>query len=401
MLHLTTFAALLSLGCGAILMAQEPTAPPTGQEKHDAKSAAEYVKDLGSDSFRERTQAEKALRGLGKAALPELEQAAADDSEPEVQWRARRLVRQIERGGDSLARRERDTTRWRSFTPQTRDDIQQRFDELFGDLESDFGIDIPRMRFFHDGFYRDLQQQMRDLQERMQDLQGQMPEGSHGRSMSMQMGPDGVRVEIKTKNDAGEEDVKVYEAPDMKTFRQKYPDVLRDSGLGGAFVFGDGSRTWQLEPLGRGWKVQPFQFDTKVDMDVDVDTDWAAEPALVPPPPGKRLGVVVKPEIPQAVREYLGIDAGLMVEEVQQDTLASSLGIETGDIVLEIAGKGIASTKDVQDALGPIAAGKTVEVKVVRRGKELVLKAEKPDAQEAEAAPLEKRAKGKAEGGIR
>jgi hypothetical protein len=52
--------------------------------------------------------------------------------------------------------------------------------------------------------------------------------------MSMQMGPDGVKVEVKTKNDKGEEETKTYEAPDMETFRAKYPGVLDGAGMGGA-----------------------------------------------------------------------------------------------------------------------------------------------------------------------
>ncbi len=416
MLHRRSITALAGLALGAALAAQDATTTPpatspterapAGQAPTAPKSAADYVHDLGSDSFRLRIQAERGLRQLGQDALPELRKAADDGADAERQWRARRLVRQIERGDTGgLARRDAgddsqpgQNGRRRSPGAAAPDDIQDRFDQLFRGLESDFGVDIPRSRFFRDDFFRDLQEQMQGLQ--------QMPmAGGNGQSMSMQSGPDGVRVEIRSRNDKGEEESKVYEAPDLETFQQKYPGVLQQHGLGLGFGLGNGLRTLHfgngLQGLGlpQGLAPMPLAHRGEAGDDDDEDDGQPAQ-AVVLPPAGKRLGVVVRPEIPKDLRDYLGLDGGLMVEQVQDGTLASSMQIKAGDIVLEIGGSKIASTKDVQDALGAIAAGAPVEVTLLRQGKALTVHADKPATHEAAPAPLAKRP-GKTEGTIR
>lgn len=384
--------AALALAAATVAQAsaQEPTPPSQEPQKQvQQPTAEEQVERLGSETFRERQQAERALRAMGKEALPALRKAAEGDADPEAQWRARRLIRQIEGEGDALAPREPGAPqgepdramrrRARQF-PGVPEDVQQRFDELFRSLESDFGMDIPRARFFDDSFFKDLQQQMDDMQHRLRGA----PFGE-GRSMSMQMGPDGVRVEVRTKNDKGEEETKVYEAPDMETFRDKYPGVLDGSGFGGGFTFtmpNGGFRGFMqgmpqirgLAPRAPGQQAAPVgPFD----------------PA---PPAHKRLGVTVRDGVSEDLLEHLGIDGALGVQEVQPGTLAESLGIQSGDLVARIAGKSIGSTQDVQDALAPIEAGQDVEVIVYRKGNALTLRAKKPDAKPAEgAAPLQKR----------
>jgi len=256
MIRITTTLVLACLLFDPASGQQEPQQPSTPQQpdqskqaegKQGTRSVAEWIQQLGSDTFKARLDAEQALRRLGSEALPALRKAAANDAEAEAQWRARRLIRQIERnetGG--LGRRNRDDgdgtgQRGSWFTPLPGQDagVQDRFDRLFADLERDFGLDIPRGRFFHDGFFRDLQQQAEEMRERMQ--QGFSGVGK-GQSMSMQIGPDGVRVEIKQKGEDGKEEAKVYEAPDVETFQKKYPGVLQPNGLGGGMrlFLGDG-----------------------------------------------------------------------------------------------------------------------------------------------------------------
>lgn len=379
MTHIRTLTTLATLSLGCLAAAQEPTPAPRAEAEAQApstgKSVDELVRRLGDDSFKVRLQAERELRALGKDALPALRQAAEHEADAEVQWRARRLVRQIERGDTGgLDRRvaQEPEPRRPGLEPFDRTDVQDRFDQLFRSLERDFGMDIPRSRFFDADFFKDLDDQMQELRQRMQALQ----QGgvASGQSMSMQMGPDGVRVEIKRKNAQGEDETKVYEAPDVETFKQKYPGVLEQNGLGMRFWSGPLGGFRQLDPLppGRGgqpWTPWPDRSETDL------------EPApMVAPPPGKRLGVVVRPEIPAELRGYLGLEdgLGLMVDEVQPDMLAQRLGIERGDIVLQIGTQAIRGTADVQQALGDIAPGDKVEVKLLRRGKELVLQGAKP-----------------------
>src|SRR5882672_5834046 len=315
MIRITTLAALASVCMGPLCAQQQEQQPQAHQGQAEASktkaSTQDLIKDLGAESYKVRLDAERQLRAIGKDALPALRDAGKSD-DAEVQWRSRRLVRQIERG-DSGGLQQRDDDNGqpgnrvgsgqqppRVFRMPSSGfgdpDVQQRFDQLFRDLERDFGVDIPRQHFFHDDFFKDLQQQMDELRK----------SGGHatakGQSMSMQSGPDGVRVEIKSKNEKGEEETKVYEAPDLDAFRQKYPGVLDQHGLGGGFGFfnWDGSK----QPL-RSFRLQPFG-SRGLNPPPDVDQPPMVTDQLPPlPPEGKRLGVVVSQQIPEDRRSEL------------------------------------------------------------------------------------------------
>jgi len=417
MIRITTLAALAGLCMGPLCAQAQEKQPqdPWAEQPKARASTQDLIKNLGAESYKVRLDAERQLRALGKDAVPALREAGKSD-DAEVQWRSRRLVRQIERG-DSGGLQQRDFDNGqpgnrvgtgqqppRVFRmPQSGfgdPDVQQRFDQLFRDLERDFGVDIPRQHFFHDDFFKDLQQQMDELRKSGGNGAGGNGAGGNGivkgQSMSMQSGPDGVRVEIKSKNEKGAEESKVYEAPDLDAFRQKYPGVLEQHGLGGGLgLFSwDGSkqplRSLRLQPFGRGLDTPP-----------DVDQPPRIADQLQPlPPEGKRLGVVVSQQIPEDQRSELGLEAGvgLLVQEVQDDTLARAMGVQAGDVVVRINGKKIGGTADVQEALAAVEPGHEVQVVVNRDGNETTLKANKPAAK---GSKLEKRGKkaGKAENG--
>src|SRR5690606_17047169 len=175
------------------------------------------------------------------------------------------------------------------------------------------------------------------------------------------------------KDADGKSETRVYEAPDLESFREKYPEVarryLRDGGVS-VFRFGP-----------RGFRAMP---------------SLPGNPEPVPqgelPPPGQRLGVLVE-DVPEGVREFHGLAEGhgLAVREVTPGSLAELLGIETGDIVLQINDKQVYGTDDVRAALAEVEAGGSVKVKVNRRGAERTLEAKKPAAEE------ERRGSGKLE----
>jgi S1-C subfamily serine protease len=95
------------------------------------------------------------------------------------------------------------------------------------------------------------------------------------------------------------------------------------------------------------------------------------------------------------LREHLELqaDTGLMVESVQEGSLAEGLGLQRGDIVVQIESTAIGSSMDVQKVLGGIEAGKQVEVKFLRKGKEMTAKATKTEAVEEPKKPEAKKGK--------
>lgn len=383
---------------------QEPASPPPAKAEAAKPDVDALVRDLGSERFRARLEAERALRELGEAAVPALQKAAEASDDAEVQWRARRVLRQIEagKGGAGLAPRARadEPAPQTGAAPkdpepqgqqpgqrpwQRRDPARDQFESLFERLEREFGVDVPRARFFDDRFFQDLQEQMKAGAGRSQ-------------GMSMQIGPDGaVRVEVEERGADGKSEKKVYEAPDMESFQKQHPGVLQRNGVG--FGLPGGGMGWFRGFGGPIPPVEPAPPITDRPRGLRAP-DVAIEPnEPVAPPVGKRLGVTVRDEVPPDVRAYLELEdgVGLMVEGVQDGSLAQALGLQRGDIVTRVAGKAIGSPQDVQDALGPIGQGAEVEVAFVRKGVARTAKAPKAEAAEpADGKPaqsLKKRAR--------
>lgn len=397
MIELRT-VVLAAAAFAASLAAQDPkpkTAPaptPPAEAQLPKPDAEALVRELGSDRFRARLDAERALRDMGEAAVPALKKAAETSEDAEVQWRARRVLRQIEAGkaGGALAPRARAEDAPETAPPpppqfgRQPDAVRDQFESLFERFEREFGIDIPRARFFDDRFFQDLQEQMK-------------AGAGASQGMTMQVGPDGsVRVEVEERGPDGKSEKKVYEAPDMESFQKQHPGVLRRNG----FTFGfPGGGLEIFRGFGERGMPEPF--------DMPAPRTWRPRGVPAPdavveptaPPAGKRLGVTIRDEVPPDVREYLGLDdgVGLMVEGVQDGSLAQALGLQRGDIVTRLGGKAIGSPQDVQEALGGIAQGADVEVAFVRKGAEKSAKAPKTEAVEpggAKAAEsLKKRAR--------
>jgi len=383
-------AGQAGIGLATAQEPKPPASPPSDQ--HAAGTVGDWIRDLGSDSFRTRLQAENNLRQAGSKALAELRQAAGQSEDHEVQWRARRLLRQIERAdAGGLVQRSRDDDGqvpmrpWWNQRGLPADGIQQRFEELFRDLER-FGLDVPRASFFHDDFFRDLQDQMQNGASRSQ-------------GMSMQIGPDGtVRVEIEEQDADGKVEKKVYEAPDLQTFQSQYPEVLQRGGLGlGGRAFGGLGLSLRSDdplmplPLWRGGRADPFRSQPRPGFDrIDGEHDVDAENQVHA---GVRLGVTVRSELPDELREHLALEpgVGLMVQSVMTDSLASGLGLRAGDIVVRIAGRAIGSPADVQAALGAVEAGAAVEVAFLRKGVEQVATVNKPAAKAEVTTPTDRR----------
>jgi serine protease Do len=92
-----------------------------------------------------------------------------------------------------------------------------------------------------------------------------------------------------------------------------------------------------------------------------------------------RLGVSVMP-LETQLADYFGAKQGVLVTDVGSDTPASRAGIKAGDVILEVAAQPVTSPADVNNALRATSAGASVDIKVLRDKKELLLKATMPAA---------------------
>lgn len=390
--------------------------PSPSTEVRATEGAAKWIRQLGSDSYRDRLQAENELRKLGETARKALEAAAKDDGDSEVQWRAKRLLRQIgkpapkteqrgigTRGG--LVDRSRPGTdepqepeivergARRTGDPREVGDMRAEFDRIFQRFE-EMGLDVPSRRFFDEPFFKDLESQL--------DRGFGFGSGAQaGQSTNVQIGPDGVRVEVTEKGEDGKPETKVYEAEDMESFQKKHPGVLKGNGF--RMGFGGPGLDLDFDKLrGRVGKLdRGFDWDMarprvlRIPQAQGGEIDLDELPAAPMPQQGRRLGITIKP-IPGALRAYLELgQAGLMVGEVQDGTLAKACGLQVDDIVVAIGGNKIGTPADVAEALGAIQKGETVRVDYLRRGQRKTAEAKKQHSGAQKREPIKPAAKPK------
>lgn len=74
--------------------------------------------------------------------------------------------------------------------------------------------------------------------------------------------------------------------------------------------------------------------------------------------------------ITSEISEKKGIPIGVFVEEVEVDSPAMQVGIQNGDVVVEINGETVETVKGYQQQLKACKAGDTIEIKAMRQGTE-------------------------------
>lgn len=370
------FATLVGIAPIASVSAQEQ--PPAAVDVQ----VDDLIEQLGDRSWRVRKEATAKLEKVGKQALDDLRIAAEDHDDPEVRMRLNRILRRIELGDEPTARmpqRWNDDVRSRSRSFPDRDELRAMLDEML-----DRRLDSQRL----------LDRLMQD-----RDIDAGIDGATSSERVNINIGPDGVRVEIGKDGDS-----EIYEADDMDAFRREYPEIAKqylDGGSNRLRVFGFDSKDpfrmdLDLDEDEMREKLRRFHLD--VPPGLTLPRTWSdARRALTPldprqdrVPEGRRLGVQVEGLHP-VLGEFLGFDEGegLRIVSVVEDSLAGDLGLEEGDVLLAINGHEILSRADVAEELGKIEAGKSVEVRVNRKGRPVDLNAEK--RQSAEKAKTELR----------
>ncbi len=108
---------------------------------------------------------------------------------------------------------------------------------------------------------------------------------------------------------------------------------------------------------------------------------------------GAWLGVQVR-DLGEQLGAYFGAkDGGALVESVVEDSPAAKAGFQAGDVILALDGEPVADPDDVITTVRGKEKGETIEAKVLRKGKEMTLKAE---LAEREGGPAVVRGLGKA-----
>jgi serine protease Do/serine protease DegQ len=103
-----------------------------------------------------------------------------------------------------------------------------------------------------------------------------------------------------------------------------------------------------------------------------------------------RIGLTTQDPAPE-IAKALGLtpNQGALVVEIAPDSAAAKAGLKRGDVVISLNGRAVRSSSDLRNQIGLAAVGDNQEFKVLRNGKELVLKAKVENSKAAMARDFE------------
>lgn len=87
------------------------------------------------------------------------------------------------------------------------------------------------------------------------------------------------------------------------------------------------------------------------------------------------LGVAIQ-DLDQELKEYYDVDNGVLIAEVFEGDPAEEAGIRANDIILDINGKPVDSSRDLTRLIAGLNVGSNAKVKINRDGKEKTFKVE-------------------------
>ena len=327
--------------------------PPseTREESGDFDRAA-WKKQITAGDLEEREAAFDRLAGIVRhdpAAREALEGWSKDTSDTDLAWTSRLVLREADRGAHGWM--QGGLPPGRTLFGQDFDGFAQRFDDL-------------------DSLFGDLRSQWDTMMQHLPAPSAGGPNGTESAtSMTLQSGPDGVTCKVTEKVD-GQETTHEYTAKTMDELLDANPELREKLGGNGSMVFtlpNGGGRARMMIPGaggfgGGGARVLPRTYRGGVTLEPQDSGAFgnAGEPRT------DRLGIFCAP-VDESTAEQLHLAAGdgLRVQSTQPGSIASILGLRTGDVVTEINGTTIRSAEDVQKVLAGRVEGAEVSVVVV------------------------------------
>ena len=79
-------------------------------------------------------------------------------------------------------------------------------------------------------------------------------------------------------------------------------------------------------------------------------------------------------DVTDTISKQFGIPAGVYVVDVMKGSAAEAAGIKQGDVITQLAGKGVASMSDMNEIKRSYKPGDEVDIKLVRNGQEMTAK---------------------------
>jgi hypothetical protein len=173
-------------------------------------------------------------------------------------------------------------------------------------------------------------------------------QGGTGRSESfrMEQTPEGVRVELRTEAEDGREEVKTYEAPTLEELLEQHPELREHTG-GMSIRVGPADLPDASDLLER---MGPKRMGIGAE-----DSELLLPGVLRRVPASTRTDILgIRMQEPgdwNTERPGVGADEGLLVFEVVPGTIAAGLGIEPGEVLVELNGRKVSRASDVASVL--------------------------------------------------
>jgi hypothetical protein len=283
-----------------------------------------------------------------------------DGSDQELAWTTRLALREARDGqGTGSLRRSPFGGNWTgpNALRSQLDDMQRRFgdlDRMFDEFEQRLnqgrGGVVPHA-FTAPGFTADR------------------------RSYSMQVTPDGVKVEVEEDVD-GKLEKKTYTAKTLDELYEAHPDLKDKLGarveIQGGPLRGFGGADWgdPFSGLANPRSIAPLPQTSEIRTD--------------------RLGVQVEDmSADDQKRAQVDAGVGLKVRAIEPNSIAEKLGLEPGDVIVEVNSRAVKSPTDVREILAQRKSDADVVVTLVDAdGKKRTLTWRAPRANEPRAKEL-------------
>lgn len=345
--------ALLTAGLAFATHAQDGAAPPAAEA-----SPLAPVEDARADALR---PVDDAPDGRVQPLRPTFDAATwkAELSQPDFEAR-RRAMRDLAREARNSAGARAALEEWAASEDaclawtawltleEARDAGRARPLSPFGGAPFGTRGADPFDRWFGGGAFGGLDPfggdpfEVRDLMRDLRESLDRMPGASgSGRGLSIESGPDGVRVERRTIED-GEEVIETFEAESMEELLELHPE-LRDE--------------MSMRPLSPGEDARSLLDRLQRELGVP---DAALSPGEVRT---DVLGVMMREAGAWQGRvDGLEPGTGLLVQNVLPGTIAEAVGLRAGDVVATLNGVLLRTAEDVREVLAARAADAPITV---------------------------------------
>jgi len=306
-----------------------PSQPPPAKETVDTAKIQSLIAELNNDDIAVRDRATEDLRKIGKAAMPYLIKAAKSDT-PEVAWRAKIIIRSIEK----------DEQKKPAEPP----------DPVYLSPSRKPGQSIPNITVH---------------------ISPGVKSYSYAKDATGK-----ITVTITEYDKDGKQETKTYTADSEDEFKQKYPEIAKEYGIGEQYTFKFDIPGIDMDDI---WKDFGNSMDSQMNnmrKEMERLRKMFDERSQIPPQKEPEDEDVIPPQMPALTATTLGVtiedaEKGVVVMDVHKDSIAEKMGLKSGDIITGINDSQVTSAWECRRLVKEALASGRIKLDIIREGKKL------------------------------